>query len=147
MSKWSSEMPRAFTADMNAKPTTMQLGFVRYGMDYLDPINMLSVWFSGGRHDTWTNEDFESQAKAAAEFLGDPAERIAMFQAAERVMVEDVGAVYVYHGTEVQLIKPWMTGPFKDPDENGNTGMHWPNFATMSTVAGEVYVGADAPGR
>jgi ABC-type transport system substrate-binding protein len=138
---------QGFTADMNAKPTTIQLGFVRYGMDYLDPINMLSVWFSGGRHDSWTNEEFESQARAAAEFLGDPAERIAMFQAAERVMVEDVAAVYVYHGTEVQFIKPWMTGPFKDPDDNGNTGMHWPNFATMSTVPFETFIGEDNPGR
>ncbi|MGD9712360.1 MAG: ABC transporter substrate-binding protein, partial [Thermomicrobiales bacterium] len=138
---------QGFTADMNAKPTMIQLGFVRYGMDFLDPINMLSVWFSGGRHDTWTNEEFESQARAAGEFLGDEAERIAMFQAAERVMVEDVGAVYVYHGTEVQLIKPWVTGPFKDPDDNGQTGMHWPSFATMSTVPGELYIGADVPGR
>lgn len=138
---------QGFTADMNAKPTLIQLGFVRYGMDFLDPINMLSVWFSGGRHDSWKNEEFESQAKAAGEFLGDPAERIAMFQAAERIMVEDVAGVFVYHGTEVQLIKPWMTGPFKDPDDNGNTGMHWPNFATMSTVPGEVYIGADAPSR
>jgi ABC-type transport system substrate-binding protein len=138
---------QGFTADMNAKPTAIQLGFVRYGMDFLDPINMLSVWFSGGRHDTWTNEEFESQAKAAGEFLGDQAERIAMFQAAERVMVEDVGAVYVYHGTEVQFIKPWVTGPFKEPDDNGNTGMHWPNYATMSTVPGEMYIGADVPGR
>ena len=125
----------------------MQLGFVRYGMDFLDPINMLSVWFSGGRHDSWTNEEFESQARAAGEFLGDSAERIAMFQAAERVMVEDVGAVYVYHGTEVQLIKPWMTGPFKDPDENGNTGMHFPAFTTMSTVPFETFIGEDVPGR
>ncbi len=138
---------QGFTADMNAKPTLIQLGFVRYGMDFLDPINMLSVWFSGGRHDSWKNEEFESQAKAAGEFLGDPAERIAMFQAAERIMVEDVAGVFVYHGTEVQLIKPWMTGPFKDPDDNGNTGMHWPNFAMMSTVPGEVYIGADAPSR
>jgi peptide/nickel transport system substrate-binding protein/oligopeptide transport system substrate-binding protein len=138
---------QGFTADMNAKPTAIQLGFVRYGMDFLDPINMLSVWFSGGRHDSWTNEEFESQAKAAGEFLGDPAERIAMFQAAERIMVEDVAAVYVYHGAEVQFIKPWVTGPFKEPDDNGNTGMHWPDFAMMSTVPGEMYIGADAPER
>ncbi len=138
---------QGFTADMNAKPTAMQLGFVRYGMDFLDPINMLSVWFSGGRHDTWTNEEFESLAREAGEFLGDSAERIAMFQQAERIMVEDVAAVYVYHGTQVQLIKPWHTGPFKEPDDNGATGQHWPAFTTMSTVPGETYIGADVPGR
>jgi ABC-type transport system substrate-binding protein len=138
---------QGFTADMNAKPTTMQLGFVRYGMDFLDPINMLSVWFSGNRHDSWTNEAFESQARAAGEFIGDPDERIAMFQAAERIMVEDVAAVYVYHGTEVQLIKPWMTGPFKEPDDNGATGMHWPAFTTMSTVPFETFIGEDNPRR
>jgi peptide/nickel transport system substrate-binding protein/oligopeptide transport system substrate-binding protein len=135
-----------YMADLTAKPTKMLLGFVRYGMDFFDPFNMLSVWLSGGRH-SWSNPAFDEGVKAAAEFLGDPAERIAMFQAAERIMVEDVPCVFIFHGTEVQLIKPWLKGPFKEPDENGIAAMHWPSFATMSTVPSELYIGSDAPSR
>ena len=69
-------LAQGFTAALNAKPTEILLGYVRYGMDYLDPSNMLSVWKSGGRH-SWSNADFDAKLKEAAEFLGDPAERIA----------------------------------------------------------------------
>ena len=133
-------------AALTAKPTEILLGYVRYGMDFFDPYNMLSVWLSGGRH-SWSNADFDAKVLEAAEFLGDPEERIAMFQEAERILVEDVPAVFVYHGTEVQFIKPWVTGPFIEPDNNGITAMHWPNYATMSTVPAELYIRDDAPGR
>jgi ABC-type transport system substrate-binding protein len=137
---------QGFTAALNAKPTQIPLGYVRYGMDYLDPSNMLSVWKSGGRH-SWSNPDFDAKLKAASEFLGDPNERIAMFQEAERVLVADVPGVFIYHGTPVQFIKPWLKGPFLQPDANGIVSMHWPGFATMSTVPEELYIGADAPDR
>jgi peptide/nickel transport system substrate-binding protein/oligopeptide transport system substrate-binding protein len=137
---------QGFTAALNAKPTEILLGFVRYGMDFFDPYNMLSVWLSGGRH-SWSNPDFDAKVKAAAEFLGAPEERIAMFQEAERVLVEDVPGVFVYHGTEVQFIKPWVKGEFVAPDENGIAAMHWPNYTTGSTVPQELYIGADAPER
>ena len=78
-------------------------------MDFLDPYNMLSVWLSGGRH-SWANEEFDQLVKDAASFTGDPAERTQMFQDAERILVEDVPAVFIYHGTPVQLVKPWVKG-------------------------------------
>lgn len=137
---------QGFTAALNAKPTEILLGYVRYGMDYLDPSNMLSVWKSGGRH-SWSNPDYDAKLKEASEFLGDPAERIALFQEAERILVEDVPGVFVYHGTPVQLIKPWLKGDFVAPDKNGITALHWPNFTTMSTVPEEIYLGADVPDR
>ncbi len=50
---------------MNAKPTQIQFGMVSYGMDYLDPSNMLGVWLSSGRHN-WTNSQFDDMVKKAA---------------------------------------------------------------------------------
>ena len=135
-----------FTAALNAKPTEIPLGYVRYGMDYLDPSNMLGVWKSGGRH-SWSNPEFDAKLKEATEFLGDPAERIAMFQEAERILVTDVPAVFVYHGTIAQFIKPWVKGEFIAPDKNGIQSRHWPGFSAMSTVPQETYIGADAPDR
>jgi peptide/nickel transport system substrate-binding protein/oligopeptide transport system substrate-binding protein len=133
-------------ADLTAQPTQMSLGFMRYGMDFFDPYNMLSVWLSGGRH-SWSNEEFDTAVLAAGEFLGDPAERIAMFEAAEKILVEDVAAVFVYHGTEVQFIKPWLAGDFIEPDKNGVAALHFPVFTTMSTVPAELFIAEGAPER
>jgi ABC-type transport system substrate-binding protein len=133
-----------FMDALTAKPTEILFGWVSYGMDFLDPYNMLSVWLSGGRH-SWVNEEFDQLVKDAASFIGDPAERTAMFQDAERVLVEDVPAVFIYHETPVQLIKPWVMGDFKEPDVNGIASLHWPGYTAMSTVPAELYIGADAP--
>src|SRR4051812_36448969 len=133
-----------FMGDLTAKPTKILIGFVSYGMDFFDAYNMLSVWLSGGRH-SWSNEDFDQLVKDAASFTGDPNERTKMFQDAERILVEDVPAVFVYHETPVQLVKPWVKGDFLKPDKNGIASLHWPGYSTMSTVPAELYIGADAP--
>ena len=133
-----------FMAALTAKPTQIPFGYVSYGMDYLDPFNMLSVWLSGGRH-SWVNEEFDAMTKEAASFAGDPAERTKMFQEAEKLLVSDVPGVFVYHETPVQLIKPWVKGEFIAPDKNGITSVHWPGFSATSTVLGELYIGKDAP--
>lgn len=133
-----------FMDALTAKPTEILLGFVSYGMDFLDPYNMLSVWLSGGRH-SWANEEFDTLVREGASFIGEADERIAIFQNAERILVEDVPGVFIYHETPVQLIKPWVLGEFKEPDANGIAAMHWPGYSAMSTVPAELYIGADAP--
>ncbi|MDQ3695179.1 MAG: peptide ABC transporter substrate-binding protein [Chloroflexota bacterium] len=133
-----------FMDALTAKPTEILFGYVSYGMDFFDPFNMLSVWLGGGRH-SWANDDFDSQVREAAAFTGDPDERIALFHAAEQLLVEEVPAVWVYHVTPVQLIKPWVKGDFIAPDGNGITALHWLGYTGMSTVPAELYIAADAP--
>lgn len=133
-----------FMDALTAKPTEVLFGWVDYGMDFLDAYNMLSVWLSGGRH-SWANEEFDTLVKEAASFTGDPAERTTMFQDAERILVEDVPAVFIFHGTPIQLVKPWVKGPALEPDASGLTNIHWPGYTAMSTVPAELYIGADAP--
>ena len=133
-----------FMDALTAKPTEIPFGFVSYGMDFLDPFNMLSVWLSGGRH-SWVSEEFDTLVRDAASFTGDPEQRATMFQDAERVLVEDVPAVFIYHETPVQLVKPWVRGAVLEPDANGITSVHWPGYSAMSTVPAELYIGADAP--
>ncbi len=130
----------AFYADMS----TVLFGWVSYGMDYFDPSNMLGVWLTQGRH-SWSNAEFDALVTEATSFLGDDAERLAMFQEAERILVEDVPAVWAYHVTPIQLIKPYVKGDALLPDKNGIAAIHWPGFAGDSTVAQELYIGADAP--
>jgi ABC-type transport system substrate-binding protein len=137
---------QGYMAALTAKPTEISLGFIRYGMDFFDPYNMLSVWLSGGRH-SWSNADFDTAVRAAAEYLGETDERIKMFNDAERILVEDVPAVFVYHGKEVQFIKPWLAGEFKTPDANGIAAMHWPSYTTMSTVPAQLFIAEGGPER
>lgn len=135
---------QAFYDAMNAKPTQVLFGWISYGMDYFDPSNMLGVWVSGGRH-SWSNPDYDAKVQEAAVFLGDSDERIAMFQEAERILVEDVPAVFAYFSTPIQLVKPYLAGPALEPDNNGITAVHWPGFTTMSTVPSELFLGEEAP--
>ncbi|MCC6312648.1 MAG: peptide ABC transporter substrate-binding protein [Thermomicrobiales bacterium] len=140
----SNKDQKTFTDALNAKPTEIPFGYVSYGMDFLDPYNMLSVWLSGGRH-SWTNAEFDKLVDDAASFLGEPDERTTMFQEAEKILVEDVPGVFVYHETPVQLVKPWVKGAVLEPDKNGITAIHWPFYTAMCTVPAELYIGKDAP--
>jgi len=131
---------QAFYDDMKK----ISCGFVSYGMDYLDPSNMLGVWLSGGRH-SWSNADYDKAVKDATVFLGDADERTKMFQAAEKILVEDVPAVFTYFIKPNQLVKPYIKGHVLEPDDNGITAIHWPGYASASTVPEEMYIGNDAP--
>ncbi|MDQ3411030.1 MAG: peptide ABC transporter substrate-binding protein, partial [Chloroflexota bacterium] len=135
-----------FMDSLTAKPTEILFGYVSYGMDFLDPTNMLGVWLAGGRH-SWANDEFDEKVLAAASFLGPTEERLALFKEAERILVEDVPGVFIYHETPVQLIKPWVRGDALEPDESGNTSIHWPRYTTMSTVPGGLYITDEVPDR
>ena len=135
---------QAFYAAMNAKPTEILFGWVSYGQDYFDPSNMLGVWLSGGRH-PWSNEEYDQLVNEATSLIGDDETRLAMFQDAERILVEDVPAVFTYFATPIQMAKSYLVGPALEPDSNGIQAIHWPGWELASTVLEELYVSADAP--
>jgi peptide/nickel transport system substrate-binding protein/oligopeptide transport system substrate-binding protein len=110
------------------RPTTLHFGGVSYGMDYLDPANMLGVWVSTGRH-SWRNAEFDELVRTANAFTGDPAERIAMYQEAERILVEDVGGIFLAHRIQGDLWQPYIgaTGNCWEPDRQGVVTFHWGN--------------------
>ncbi len=131
---------QAFYADMR----DILFGWVSYGMDYFDPSNMLGVWHSTGRH-SWSNEEYDALVEEGTTSLASQEERIAIFQEAERILVEDVPAVFTYFQTPIQLIKPYVTGPALEPDNNGIQAIHWPAWATTGHTLEELYIRADAP--
>ncbi len=135
----SNQEFKTFMDALLAEPTEMDFGFISYGMDYLDPANMLGVFESSGRH-TWSNAEYDALIDEAASFTGDPAERIEMFQEAERILVEDVGGVFAYHQTPGDLVKPYLVGEALTPDENGVAAWHWPGFSGFSTLMQGIYV-------
>lgn len=133
---------KAYMDELNAKPTQVQFTLISYGMDYLDPSNMLGVFLSGGRH-PWSNAEYDRLVREASSFTGDPAERTRMFQEAEKILVEDAAFVFVYHQTPGDLIKPYLKGPALEPDNNGVAAWHWPGFSTFSDLLSGVYITKD----
>lgn len=142
----SNKDTKLFMDSLTAKPTQILFGFVSYGMDFLDPYNMLSVWFSGGRH-SYASKDFDTKAKEAATFLGPTEQRLKMFQDAEKILVTDVPGVFVYHETPLQLFKPWVKGEALEPDKLGNKSLHWPGYSTTTTAPNGLYMTKDVSKR
>ncbi len=133
----SNKDRKLYMDSLTSKPTKLPFGFISYGMDFLDPFNMLSVWLSGGRH-SWTNAEFDTKVKEAAAFLGSSDQRIKMFQDAEKILVTDCAAVFVYHGKSIEMHKTWIKGDALEPDKLGNSSLHF-----GSPVYAQLYVTKD----
>jgi ABC-type transport system substrate-binding protein len=128
----------AYMEGLLARPTTVTFGAVSYGMDYLDPSNMLGVWMSTGRH-SWVNPEFDSLVDQANVLVGDPDARIAMYQQAERILVEDVGGIFLVHRIQGNLFQPYVAGECFRPDNQGVSAFHWGN----DWCWGSLYITAD----
>jgi ABC-type transport system substrate-binding protein len=119
-----------------ARPTQLQFGSISYGMDFLDPSNMLGIFVSTGRH-SWKNESYDQLVKEAGSLVGDDAKRTQMFKDAEKILVDDVGAVFIAHRWQGDLFQPYVQGDsFRVPDANGISGWHWGN----DWVWGNIYI-------
>jgi ABC-type oligopeptide transport system substrate-binding subunit len=94
------------------------LGMVPYQYDYLDAGNLLSIWLSNGRH-AWHNNRFEQLVLEANELVGDPDRRHAMYQEAERILVSDVGGVFLWYLQINQMWKPYIKGKGVEPNKWG----------------------------
>lgn len=126
---------------LNAKPTQIQFGMVSYGIDFVDPSNMLGVWLTGGRHN-WNNKTFDKLVSDAAA-SPDQEGRIKQFMEAEKLMVEEVPAVWLVHRTQTDLLKPWVKGTELEPNKAGFAAMQWPNFSAFATGPGSMYIGKE----
>jgi oligopeptide transport system substrate-binding protein len=100
----------------------MPLFINRYEYDYIDPSNLLtSIWKSvdekGAPTNSWHNDQFNELVTQAGSEV-DTAARMDLFQQAERILVEDVGGIFLCHAVNFQIWWPYLTGIH--PDENGN---------------------------
>jgi len=124
---------------LNAKPTQLTLGAVSYGMDFLDPSNLLGIWVSTGRH-SWLNEEYDRIVTEASSITSDPILRREMFQEAERILVDDVGGVFIAHRWQGNLFQPFIKGSgIREPDTQGIAAWHWGN----DWVWGNIYIGEE----
>jgi len=87
---------------------------ISWGFDFSDPYDMVGIPFrskfpnNGGRLD-WVNADFDKLIDQGAP-EADLDKRYKIFQAAEKLLLEDCGCVMVYHPIQHQLWKPWVQG-------------------------------------
>jgi peptide/nickel transport system substrate-binding protein/oligopeptide transport system substrate-binding protein len=132
----SNKDNKVYMDSLNADPTQLTFGAVSYGMDYLDPSNLLGIWVSTGRH-SWKNDEFDRLIAEATPLVGDPELRDQMFRDAERILVDDVGGVFIDHRWQGTLYQPYVQGDsIRVPDSNGISGPHWGNDWT----SGDLYI-------
>ena len=138
----SNKETKLFMDTLNAHK--LPFYFLSYGFDYLDPSNMLGIWISTGRH-AWKNDQFDKMVTEATSLVGDPAKRDQEFKDAEKILVEDVGGIFIYHWTPGFIYKPYMKGSELEPDKTGVAAWHWPNTESVGMLMYTLYVSKDAP--
>ncbi len=138
----SQKEQKLFMDTLNAHK--LQFYYLSYGFDYLDPSNMLGIWVTGGRH-TWSNPQFDRLIKEASSLSGNPAKRDQEFKDAEKILVDDVGGVFIYHVTPGTVYRPYMKGSELLPDKTGVAAWHWPFEEDAGTLMPTIYVSNDVP--
>ena len=107
----------------------MLFALVPYEYDFVDGSNLLSVWGSceeegaampdmPGRH-TWYNKEYNDLVCEANAVIGDEAKRNEFYQRAERILIEDVALVPLYHGIFNVMVNPKLKGPALEPNKAG----------------------------
>ena len=106
---------------------------IPYGYDYLDPSNLLGIWLSTGRH-AWYNERFESIMEIANHLIGDPSRRMTLYREAERVLVEDVAGVFLWHSQHNELWKPYLRTEALERNDLGGFALRVDKHLNLSTT-------------
>jgi ABC-type oligopeptide transport system substrate-binding subunit len=109
---------------------TITLGLIQWAQDYSDPTNFLDWWTTQARH-TWKNEQFNTLIKQAAGEL-DPTKRADLYHQGEKILIEDVGAVFVGFPLSGELWQDWVTGLVVRAD---GAKLHHSNFWNEISVA------------
>ncbi|HET9014896.1 MAG TPA: peptide ABC transporter substrate-binding protein [Thermomicrobiaceae bacterium] len=84
------------------------LGLIAWAEDYADPTDFLDWWTNQSRH-TWKNLQFNQLVDQAGSEL-DPAKRKALYNQAEKILISDVGAVFIGNPVQGELWQPQVAG-------------------------------------
>ena len=112
------------------KSGDFNFALVSYEFDFVDGSNMLGVWGGcepegttdmsamPGRH-TWYNQEYNKLLCEAGSLINQEDKRNEMYQQAEKILIDDVALVPVYHGIYNALVQPDMAGPALEPGPDG----------------------------
>jgi oligopeptide transport system substrate-binding protein len=116
----------------------MQVFRGSYEYDFVDPSNLLTGLFHsipapagksepwGSVRHNWKSDDYDKLVDAANSET-DVAKRIKEYQDAEKLLVEDVGVIFLGHQIVFQIWWPWLVG--MHPDKVGNVVFRWLDIA------------------
>lgn len=118
----------ALTKDIETAPQMFILGWCA---DYPDPQNWLSVyWKTGafGERIGYSNPDLDALLEQADTEL-DPAARAELYADAQRLLTDGAPVAFMWNNVNAYLVKPWVTGIVKTPQDSG-----WPGDIAPWTV-------------
>ena len=117
----------------------LPLGLVRFGADFIDPSSLMNLWLSSGRH-AWKNKLFDQLVVKAGGVVGDYRARMDLYRLAERILVEEVGGLFVWYPTMNQLWKPNIRGEALEPNQRGFRAWRGPQIGNTPFT---IYVSED----
>jgi ABC-type transport system substrate-binding protein len=85
---------------------------MRWGADYLDPQNFLSLLLTTKAPENYTgysNPEYDALCKQA-DAEKDQAKRTELYRKAERLVVDDAPWIPLYYQSDLELMKPWVSG-------------------------------------
>ena len=93
------------------------------------------IWRPGtrarSRHD-FENDEFEALLDAADQEI-DTGRRTEIFRRAERILVEEAGAAFIFHPMANSLFKPWLRG------------LKTNRFGGKTVIFTDLYIGVEYP--
>jgi peptide/nickel transport system substrate-binding protein/oligopeptide transport system substrate-binding protein len=116
----------------------MQVNIGTYEYDFVDPSNLLTGLFHsipapagksepwGSVRHNWKSDDFDHLVDAA-DTETDVAKRIKDYQDAQKILIDDIGVIFLAHQVVFQIWWPWLTG--FHPDKSGNVVYRWLDIA------------------
>jgi oligopeptide transport system substrate-binding protein len=120
----------SLTKDINTAPLAFILGWCA---DYPDPQNWLSVyWKTGafGERIGYSNPEFDALVDQADKEL-DPAKRMELYAQAQDLLIAGAPVAFAWNNVNTYLIKPWVTGVTKTPQDSGWPGVQVPLSITI----------------
>jgi len=126
---------------------TMQVFRGSYEYDFVDPSNMLTGLFKsipapegksepwGSVRHNWKSDEYDALV-LAADGETDVEARLQMYRDAEKILVTDVGMIFLAHQIVFQIWWPWLVG--MHPDKFGNVVFRWLDIAYT-----QMYIHAD----
>jgi oligopeptide transport system substrate-binding protein len=130
--------PTAFTAAQKDRNSELQMFLGGWCADYPDPQNWLSVYWEGkttfADRIGFKDEGFDKLI-AQADVEGDPAKRAELYQQAQDVLVDANPVAFFWNNVNSYLVKPWVQGIVKTPQDAGWAGDTVPLTIDIDTAA------------
>jgi oligopeptide transport system substrate-binding protein len=124
--------PTTYTAISKEQETAPQMFIMGWCADYPDPQNWLSVYWTTespfADRIAYANSEFDDLT-LQADTTVDSAERMAMYQAAQEMLVGDAPGAFMWNSVNNFLIKPWVTGIELTPQD-----ADWPGAINPTVI-------------